>query len=222
MQNFRKKLFLSFQLRGSINTFLTCGNTFLDWCGLRLSETFFFKRSLTDNLESIKISNSGIVSENNFVVIKDDKDLKLYNNIPKKFGLLPYTEWFSRNAMCLALEFDRNIIAYSWVHLDYYDNLGLAGTFRLDAKEAWIGSAYIDIDFRKKGLSYFFLFQRLKYIKNLGIEDVYTSTNSKNLAPIRYLTKSGFRLIGCVRAKRYQDRVILDFTQEQFLKKKIT
>ena len=222
MSSALEKILFSLKYEKSKDILANVKNILLAKSGLRVAETYFFRRQMVVDIEFIKEFITQELHEINLVIIKSKQDLALYKNITRKFFLTPFEKWFSRESICLSLELDRHIIAYGWLHFNFYDNLESAGTFHLSNNECWIGPAYVDASYRKKGLSYLSVYHRLKFIRDLGIVDVYTSTSSKNIAPIRYLIKTGFQLIGCIRAGSFRDRVIVDFTPEELVRKKIT
>ena len=209
------------QSEGVRTTLRYVRNSILNGIGLRLSETYFYRLSLNDGYNLVRPSIPTEWPDLKFTLISGKQNFAKYGSLTGKIKFLPTDNWFSRGSVCFALTLDRNIVAYSWAHYDFYDNLGLAGTFNLNNCEVFTGPDYTDALYRQKGLSYVLMYEKIHYLLRHGIQTVYTATNSRNIAPIKYYVRNGFRVIGCVRAKRYARKQIIEFTQNQSLTKKL-
>lgn len=216
------KFIFFIQSEGVRTTLRYVSNSIIRRIGLRLSETYFFRLSLNNGYDIIRRPSLPTKwPDIRFTLISGKQDFAKYGSVTGRINFLPTDNWFSRGSVCFALTLDRNVVAYSWVHYDLYDNLGLAGTFNLNNCEVFTGPDYTDPLYRQKGLSYVLMYEKTHYLLRQGIQTVYTATNIRNIAPIKYYIRSGFQVIGCVRARRYAGKQIIDFTQDQLLTKKL-
>lgn len=221
MSNAFSKILSFMETEGIAETFRFVKNSILSRLGLRLSETYFYRYSIREGDKFPKPEIHPELQDINFSIMKSKKDFDQFQVLPKKMNFIPIEQWFKRGSVCLALILPKKIVAYTWVHFNYYDNLGVAGTLHLEKNEVFTGPDYTDASYRKRGLSYLLMYQRLQYLRSNGTLYVFGSSSSANIAPIKYLIKSGWQLIGCVRAKRFRKKVILEFTREHLLNKRL-
>lgn len=102
-------------------------------------------------------------SQYNFHVINDISEFNNFYQVPPKFYFLPLNEWFERGSECLAISENGHLAAYTWIHKNFYDNLGSAGAIKLEKNEAYISPLYTDSLFRGKGFYYTFMNYALHY-----------------------------------------------------------
>ena len=221
MNNAFSKILSFMETEGIVETLRFVKNSILSRIGLRLSETYFYRYSIKAGDKFSKPEIHPDLQDINFAIIKSKKEFDKFKPLPKKMNFIPVEEWFKRGSICLALILHKKIVAYTWVHFNYYDNLGAVGILHLEKNEVFTGPDYTDTSYRKRGLSYLLMYHRLQYMQNNAILYVFGSSNSVNIAPIKYFINSGFELIGCVKVKRFSKKVILEFHREHLLKKRL-
>ena len=221
MRDKARRLLFVMQSEGIKSCIGRIKNAILSHFGLRVSETYFYRLSINKHsdfkMPTIHPSLRAVL----FKVLDSSTDMKRCRSLPKKLEFIPVERWFSRRSLWFALESKARIIAYTWVHFKYYDNLGLAGTLVLDENEVFIGPFYVDPAHRGRKLYYLMMSESLRYLKNERIITVYTASNSQNIATIKVAVRSGFDVVGCIRAKKSHGWTVLEFNRQGLLSAKL-
>ncbi|GAB6163782.1 hypothetical protein JCM12298_29420 [Desulfothermus naphthae] len=210
-----KKTVFKVQSEGILSTIVEIFKIFAQKTGFSSSITLIYRIDLS--LTSLYLLNN--FSQYHILVINDVGEFNNFYQVPQKLYFLPLKKWFERGSKCLAISKNRHLAAYTWIHKNFYDELGPAGALRLDENEAYIGPFYTDPLFRGKGLYYILMNYALHHLKKKNIVFLYGSSNIHNIATIKVLSKSNFNIIGIiwVQGNNYQ---IIDFTKEKKLNKK--
>jgi hypothetical protein len=190
--------------------------------GIRISETLFYRNDLATETDiSENKINESLLENIKILQIKQERDLQAYKPFPKQLYSIPMVEWFSRGALCIIIAVESRIIAYTWIHFNFYDSLGLPGTIYLGKGEVFIGPFYTDISYRGKGLYYHLMQNSLLYLKKQGINYVYSASTSENIATIKVCVRSGFDVIGSVKARSDKNKFILEYNRENLLSSRL-
>ncbi|MCW7755060.1 GNAT family N-acetyltransferase [Desulfobotulus sp. H1] len=207
---FLKRAFISIKDEGLLNFLKNIINFILFQMGMRPSHTFFFVYDFQDK-DLIPTEQNNLLCLNFSLSIVNTVDACNDYEIPDKLKQLPLREWFEKKSILFFVLRNNKIAAYAWVHFDFYDNLGPAGTLYLDSQEVFIGPFFTVTEHRKKGLYDLLMKQILCFLRVQGIQKAYGSSNIENMATVRVLlVKNKFKLIGLVTAGS-QKKNIIDF-----------
>ena len=214
------KLLSVFQTEGLRGTLDRIKKLVLSWLGLRVFQTLFFRFSFDSatEMEDMRIHPS--LQGLKFQMLTSLDELSNIHSFPSKMNFLPIEEWFSRGALCYSLIYDLRMIAYGWLHPKQY-NIDKIGTFFPKEQEVFFGPALTERDFRRKGLLNLLLLGRLRYCKKNQIKHVYSACSIENTPSIKGLVRSGFKVVGCVRAKSEKNIEILEFNRGNLISQRL-
>lgn len=196
-------------------------NILLMLLGLRISETLCYRMSLENNKINKEAKIDKISKNIKCKIFKNLKELYNINDYQKKIDFLPAEEWINKGAVCISLFYNAKMVGYMWVQSNRYDIKNM-GTFVIKKNEIYLGPAFINKKFRKKGLYHVLMENSLKYSKDIGTTYVYSTSSIKNIPSIKTFVSHGFEVVGCVRYKNKNRREVLEFNNEKIITERIT
>lgn len=182
----------------------------LSGMGFRCSETIFF------HLESLRLSNKDPrLTPSIKIDILEKSRLKEFNNINiYNFLDVDYILNNPKYKIIIALKGDA-IIGFLIIHYSETHTIHKLGKWDLRDNEGWIGSSFVTMDQRGKGVHPALINYSLNYLKGIGVEHIYTCVNSKNIASVKGLRKNNFKIIGRLKFQPFK-APIKEFTRVDF------
>lgn len=169
-------------------------------CGLRASETLFFRRG-----ESAISQDDRQLLACNFVRVGDAVPLEKYGH--PRLRHIPYREWFAHGAVCFVGLVEGKVVSYCWVHRESYC-LGKIGRFVLQDGEVWIGPVFVDKRFRRRGINTGQIKHSIHELGKGRCRVFFTAANSQNYASIRSFVKCGFTVVGISRIRTFGGQIV--------------
>lgn len=187
------------------------------WCGLRASETLFFRR------EGVIVPRGGRCTDAcEFVEMRDALALEKYDY--PRLRYVPYHKWFARGSVCFVGLIERSVVSYCWIHEGSYW-LGRVGRFALRDNEVWIGPVFVDKRYRGRAINIAQIDHAIQEQSKAGKTVFFTATNSRNYPSIKSFVRCGFAAVGVSRTRslfgRCVSSVICDLDNRQFVRESV-
>ncbi len=184
------------------------------WCGLRVSETLFFRR---EGVVAPRNDNNADACE--FIMVSSVASLEKHEY--PRLRYLPCQKWFSHGSICFVGLLKGKVVSYCWVHNGSYA-FGKIGRFKLRDDEAWIGPVFVDKRYRRRGINTAQINCALHELGKVGKRVFFTATNSRNYGSIKSFVGCGFGVVGISRRRAFCGRrisdVVCELSDQQFLR----
>lgn len=167
----------------------------------------FRKRTLLileKDLDKIDLAEAKINPE--YKLISRNDIIKILNLKHLKEGIL--NEYLENKSKCLGAFWNDRVIGYCWVHFRKYYFPFFDYYLKIKDKEAYIGPAFVDPEFRGKRLYGALMSRLFVNLKKNGCLLVYGSVWDTNIASIKGVKKIGFLPVNYIKVIRIFKKIV--------------